>query len=293
MDNKTAKPFISWAGGKGQLLNKIREKYPEVLDKYCEPFVGGGAILIDILTNRHPKETMINDINPELVNTYVQIKNNVAGLIKALLKMQASFLEKNDGERKNMYYASRERFNNLKLNRRTCVEKAALFIFLNKLCFNGLYRVNNKGFFNVPMGIYKGYAICDADNLRSVSGLLRNVQIRCGDYHGCDDFIGEGTFVYIDPPYRPITASSSFTSYYSNEFGDKQQIELGNFINKISARGARVLVSNSDPKNRDKNDNFFDNLYSEYDISRVFARRVINCKAAGRGDVSELLICNY
>ncbi|MBP1565286.1 MAG: DNA adenine methylase [Oscillospiraceae bacterium] len=295
MKYKTVKPFVKWAGGKSQLLNDIRANYPEKIDKYCEPFVGGGAVLLDVLANCQPKEVLINDINAELINTYSQIKNNVERLIEMLFEMQESFWEKNDSDRKVMYLAKRERFNELKVNvdEQISLEKAALFIFLNKTCFNGLYRVNRKGFFNVPMGAYKNPPICDAENLRLISGLLKNVQIKSGDYSECADFIDKTTFVYIDPPYRPLTATSSFTSYSENEFGDKQQIELGNFVDKISAKGAKFVASNSDPKNSDENDSFFDDLYSSYKIMRVSAKRMINSKANGRGSVNELLICNW
>lgn len=294
MKYKTVKPFVKWAGGKSQLLNDIRAKYPEKIDKYCEPFVGGGAVLLDVLANCHPKEVLINDINAELANTYSQIKNSVDELIEMLSEMQDSFWTKGDADRKVMYLAKRERFNDLKVNgdEQINLEKAALFIFLNKTCFNGLYRVNHKGLFNVPIGSYKKPPICDAENLRLISGLLKNVQIKCGDYSECADFIDENTFVYIDPPYRPLTATASFTSYSENEFGDKQQIELGKFVDEISAKGAKVVVSNSDPKNSDESDSFFDDLYSSYTIMRVSAKRMINSKATGRGSVNELLICN-
>lgn len=294
MKYKTVKPFIKWAGGKSQLLNDIRAKYPEKIDKYCEPFVGGGAVLLDVLANCQPKEVLINDINAELANTYSQIKNSVDELIEMLSEMQDSFWTKGDADRKVMYLSKRERFNDLKVNgdEQINLEKATLFIFLNKTCFNGLYRVNRKGLFNVPMGAYKKPPICDAENLRLISGLLKNVQIKCGDYSKCADFIDENTFVYIDPPYRPLTATASFTSYSENEFGDKQQIELGKFVDEISAKGAKVLISNSDPKNSDESDSFFDDLYSNYTIMRVSAKRMINSKATGRGNVNELLICN-
>jgi len=167
-----------------------------------------------------------------------------------------------------------------------------LLIFLNKTCFNGLYRVNSKGLFNVPIGSYKKPPICDAENLRLISRLLENVQINCGDYSKCADFIDDNTFAYIDPPYRPLTATASFTSYSENEFCDKQQIELGKFVDEIAAKGAKIVVSNSDPKNSDESDSFFDDLYSNYTIMRISAKRMINSKATGRGNINELLICN-
>lgn len=210
-----------------------------------------------------------------------------------LAEMQESFCKKTDADRKIMYFSRRDRFNDIKVGcERTSLEKAALFIFLNKTCFNGLYRVNSKGLYNVPMGAYKKPPICDAENLRLISGLLQNVQIRCGDYSKCADFIDENTFVYIDPPYRPLTATASFTSYSENEFGDRQQIDLEKFIEKISTKGAKIVASNSDPKNSDERDNFFDDLYSSYTIMRVSAKRMINSKVSGRGNINELLICN-
>lgn len=291
---KTVKPFIKWAGGKSQLLNEIREKYPSKIEKYCEPFVGGGAVLLDVLENCHPKEVLINDINSELVNTYCQVKTNVEALIKRLSDMQTEFWNADTECRKVIYTANRQKFNDLKVSDNDdSLEKAALFIFLNKTCFNGLYRVNSKGLFNVPMGSYKKPPICDAENLRYISELLVNVEIRCGDYSQCTDFIDENTFVYIDPPYRPLTETASFTSYSESEFGDKQQIELGRFVDEISAKGAMVAASNSDPKNTDSTDDFFDNLYAKYKINRVSAKRMINSKGSSRGAINELLICNY
>ncbi len=294
MEFTNVKPFVKWAGGKSQLLDEIRKKYPEKIDRYCEPFVGGGAVLLDVLANFHPQEVLINDINAELANTYLQIKTNAEGLITSLLATQESFWAKNDVERKTMYLEKRNRFNELKSSGKDCrLEMAALFIFLNKTCFNGLYRVNSKGQFNVPIGSYKKPPICDADNLHMISDLLQNVNIRCGDYSECGDFIDRNAFVYIDPPYRPLTATASFTSYSENEFSDKQQIELGKFIDKISAKGAKVVASNSDPKNSNESDNFFDSLYSEYTILRVSAKRMINSKGNSRGSINELLICNF
>ncbi len=294
MEFTSVKPFVKWAGGKSQLLDEIRKKYPDKIDRYCEPFVGGGAVLLDVLENFHPKEVLINDINAELANTYLQIKTNAEELIAALLTTQESFWAKNDVERKTMYLEKRNRFNELKSSGKDCrLEMAALFIFLNKTCFNGLYRVNSKGQFNVPIGSYKKPPICDADNLHMISDLLQNVDIRCGDYSECGDFIDSNAFVYIDPPYRPLTVTASFTSYSENEFGDKQQIELGKFIDEISAKGAKVVASNSDPKNSNQGDNFFDNLYSDYSILRVSAKRMINSKGNSRGSINELLICNF
>lgn len=289
---KTVKPFIKWAGGKSQLLNEIRTKYPQKIERYCEPFVGGGAVLLDVLANFSPKEVIINDINVSLINTYQQVQTNVEALISQLEEMQAEFWTADAEMRKLIYARNRERFNSLINCNNNSPDKAALFIFLNKTCFNGLYRVNRKGQFNVPIGSYKNPPICDAENLRYISDLLQNVQIQCGEYNDCAGFIDSKTFVYIDPPYRPLTETASFTSYNENEFGDKQQIELGHFIDEITEKGAKVVASNSDPKNADENDNFFDDLYAKYNIDRVSAKRMINSKANGRGNINELLIFN-
>ncbi len=262
-----AKPFIKWAGGKTQLLEEIRKHYPSHIKKYCEPFVGGGAVLFDVLQKAQPKEVLINDINRELVNTYVQVKNNCDALIEQLSELQKRYYEKSDEEKKSFFYEKRKRFNEIKLDGAVVstgsttkfkIEKAALFIFLNKTCFNGLYRVNKKGFFNVPWNQAKTPLICDAENLRACSALLQNVKITCGDYKNCATFCDEKTFVYIDPPYRPLTKTATFTSYSGNGFGDKEQIELEKFVADISKNGAKVLLSNSDPKNVDESDEFFD-----------------------------------
>lgn len=289
---RTVKPFIKWAGGKSQLLTVIRDKYPPKIERYCEPCVGGGAVLLDVLANFHPQEVLINDINPELTNTYTQIRDNVENVIALLSDMQDAFWKRGNDERKKYYYSKRDRFNELIKQSLFTDEKAALFIFINKTCFNGLYRVNGNGFYNVPMGAYKKPPICDAKNIRLISKLLQGVDIQCGDYHECTDFIKENTFVYIDPPYRPLSDTSSFTSYSKTAFGDEQQIQLGHFIEKISRKGAKVVASNSDPKNTNENDNFFDEIYKMFFIDRVVATRMINSNSKKRGAISELLISN-
>lgn len=295
----TVKPFIKWAGGKGQLLTEIRKRYPIGLEtnikKYCEPFVGGGAVLFDILSNYSIEEVLINDINSELINTYRQIIENLKDLVNDLKKIEESYILLESEERKLYYYKKRERFNYLKLNgnEKTNIEKAVLFIFLNKTCFNGLFRVNKKGNFNVPMGSYKKPLICDEENLIKISKLLKNVKIKNGSYEECISFIDEKTFVYIDPPYRPLTATANFTSYTENNFNDEEQIKLKKFIDSITTKRGKVLLSNSDPKNENNDDNFFDDLYNKYIIERVYAKRFINSKAENRGEITELLISNY
>lgn len=296
-DGKTIKPFLKWAGGKGQLLKEIERYYPFGGDvkKYAEPFVGGGAVLFDILSRFDVKEVYISDVNAELINTYRIIRYEIDKLIELLSVYQLEYVPLDTGSRKAYYMKKRERFNDLKVNENDLgnIEKAALMIFLNKTCFNGLYRVNKKGLFNVPMGAYKKPLICDGDNLRSVSEKLQTVTIVCGDYRQSADFIDEHTFVYFDPPYRPITGTANFTAYTEALFGDKEQIELARFVEEMHRKGAKIVVSNSDPKNFDTGDDFFDSIYAARNIKRVEANRMINCNSETRGRIKELLISNY
>lgn len=296
--DKTAKPFVKWAGGKTQLLKEIEHYYPfdnKKITKYAEPFVGGGAVLFDILNKFDLEDIYISDTNVELMNTYRIIKENIDSLIEKLYLMENQYISLDENNRKAYYSDKRNYFNNLKINENleTNIEKAALMIFLNKTCFNGLFRVNKKGFFNVPMGAYKNPLICDENNLRSVSEKLQKVNIVCDDYKAVADFIDENTFVYFDPPYRPLTNTSSFTAYTENEFNDEQQVELANFVNEMHKKGAKIIISNSDPKNVNENDDFFDNIYSAHNIKRVEANRMINSNSKARGKIKELLISNF
>ena len=297
-EEKAVKPFLKWAGGKGQLIKEIEQYYPfenGKINKYAEPFVGGGAVLFDILNKYNLEEVYISDINAELINTYCGIRDNIDILIKKLSAMQNDFIPLYIEHRKEYYLDKRSRFNELKVNsdEKINIEKAALMIFLNKTCFNGLYRVNKKGLFNVPMGSYKNPLICDENNLRAVSKKLQKVKIVCGDYKKSADFIDENTFVYFDPPYRPITDTASFTAYTENLFNDDAQIELAEFVNDMDKKGAKIVISNSDPKNSNTNDDFFDNIYSAHRIKRVEATRMINCNSEARGKIKELLISNF
>ncbi|WP_191017710.1 DNA adenine methylase [Treponema zioleckii] len=290
----SARPFIKWVGGKTQLLPEIRQRYPENITRYCEPFVGGGAVLFDVLQTFHPNEVLINDINPELINLYENIRDNCEPLIQLLEHFQTEYLETPEADRQNLYLGKRATYNHFieERNPEHNLEKAALFIYLNKTCFNGLYRVNRNGLFNVPFNRAKNPLICDSENIRECNQLLQNVQMHVGDYSYCRDFIDENTFVYLDPPYRPLTASSSFTSYNENGFSDVQQIELGNFITEMAHRGALIVASNSDPHNANEQDEFFDNLYADFNIERVQAARMVNSNARRRGPINELLISN-
>lgn len=290
------KPFVKWVGGKSQLIDELEQMLPadgeKVFTKYCEPMVGGGALFFDILSKYDFKQLYISDINAELINAYHVIKSNADSLIEKLQEMQLLFLPMDEDGRKLYYYSIRDKFNSIQLCDTTTTEKAAYFIFLNKTCFNGLYRVNRKGKFNVPMGAYKKPMICDEKNLRNISEVLKNVTIVCGDYSLSKQFIDNNTFVYLDPPYRPLSETSAFTSYNSDTFDDSEQIRLAEFIDEINASGAKIVLSNSDPKNVNPNDTFFDELYKAYSIKRVSATRMINSKADSRGKINELLICN-
>lgn len=297
-DENTVKPFLKWAGGKGQLIKEIEKYYPfenSKTNKYAEPFVGGGAVLFDILSRYDLKEVYISDINAELINTYQIIRDDVDLLIKMLKLLQNEFIPLDKEKRKKYYMEKRQRFNDIKVNSddNVNIEKAALMIFLNKTCFNGLFRVNKKGLFNVPMGSYKNPLICDENNLRAVSEKLKKVTIVCGDYKNSANFIDENTFVYFDPPYRPITDTASFTAYTENLFNDDAQVELARFVDEMDKKGAKILISNSDPKNTNTEDEFFDDIYSSHKINRVKATRMINSNGKSRGKIKELLISNF
>lgn len=302
MENKNsniyAKPFLKWAGGKSQLIKEIECFYPFKdgnITKYAEPFLGGGAVLFDVLNKFELDEIYVSDTNGDLINAYCTVRDDVEYLINALTEMQKQFVPLNTELRKNYYIEKRERFNLLKKygDFDSGVERAALMIFLNKTCFNGLYRVNKNGFFNVPMGSYKNPIICDEKNLRNVAQKLKNVTIVMGDYKKSERFIDENTFAYFDPPYRPITDTSSFTSYTENLFDDGKQEELAHFVDNLSRKGAKILVSNSDPKNTNQNDDFFEQIYISHNIKRVGANRMINCNGQSRGKIKELLISNF
>lgn len=292
-----AKPFLKWAGGKGQLLSEIGKYYPfaekKHIKKYAEPFVGGGAVLFDVLNKHTVDEVYISDINAELINTYITIRDNSDELISRLKAMESDYLAKDADARKKAYLEARARFNALKRDGIRDAEAATLMIFLNRTCFNGLYRVNKAGDYNVPMGAYKNPQICNEDNLLNVSKKLQNANIVCGDYKDSASFIDDKTFVYFDPPYRPLTKTANFTSYTEHLFDDSKQLELANFVQDLDNKGALIVISNSDPKNTDENDNFFDDAYSKQNIRRVAANRMINRNSDARGKINELLIANF
>ncbi len=294
-----ARPFVKWAGGKAGLIPQITKYYPEALksgqiERYIEPFVGGGAILLDVLQKYAVKEAYAYDTNQDLVNTYNVIKTDVANLIKKLKKYEAEYLPLDDNSRKEYYYDLREEYNSAEVKSgKLSTKRAAQFIFLNKTCFNGLYRVNQNGDFNVPMGSYKNPTICDTENLLKLSKILQNVQIICGDYHDTLDLVNRNTFVYFDPPYRPLSITSGFTSYTKDDFNDEDQKNLAKYFELLNTKDAKLMLSNSNPKNVNENDTFFDDIYRGFNINELQANRMINSNSAKRGKISELLIINY
>lgn len=293
------KPFVKWAGGKGGLIPQLKTFYPFELEdgtikKYIEPFVGGGAVLINILQKYDVEEAYAFDINIDLINCYNVIKANVEELIKELDLKEKKFLKLESEDRQKYFYEVRKEYNSYKISEdEFSVKRAGEFIFLNRTCFNGLYRVNKNGEFNVPCGKYKNPTICDSKNLRNLSYLIRNVVFQYGDYKKSEEFIDDNTFVYFDPPYRPLSATSGFTSYTKEDFNDENQKELGEYFKKLDTKNAKLMLSNSNPKNINKDDKFFEEIYKGFNINEVSAKRMINANSKGRGEISELLITNY
>ncbi|MFA6334780.1 MAG: DNA adenine methylase [Bacteroidales bacterium] len=275
-----AKPFIKWVGGKTQLIESIEKTLPENFAKlnnvtYIEPFVGGGAVLFWIL-QQYPNITkaIINDINPDLTIAYKTIKETPSELVQFLQIIQDEYLPLNEEKRKECYLNNRDRFNTKTLD---SVENTALFIFLNCTCFNGLYRVNSKGLFNVPFGRYANPKICDKHTIFADSELLQKVEILTGDFEETLKYASNNSFFYFDPPYKPLSETSSFNSYSKEDFTDQEQIRLGNFCKKIDMLGYNFVLSNSDVKGKNPNDDFFDDLYEQFNIiKRVYATRMVN-----------------
>jgi DNA adenine methylase len=300
-----AQPFLKWAGGKRQLINEIEKNLPKDISKtseielYIEPFVGGGALLFHLLSNYSVKKSIINDINPDLILAYKVIKLYPEELIKTLRKIEKEFLKLSEEERQDFFYNKlRLPFNKLIVDytiadEKSWTKKIALLIALNKTCFNGLFRQNSQGEFNVPFGRHKNPKLLNEENIMNCSILLKNTEILCGGYE--DIHISKKTkaLIYFDPPYRPLNKTSGFTKYSKEDFNDEDQKKLASYFKNISKQGHNLLLSNSDPKNYNSNDNFFEELYKDFSIQRVNAKRFINSNAKKRGNVTELLIKNY
>jgi DNA adenine methylase len=267
------RPVMKWAGGKRQLLEQLDSYIPKTFNKYIEPFVGGGAMFFYLL----PEKAILIDINPDLINIYTVIKNNVQELIESLLQ------HKNDSE---YYYTIRDVDRDKEVfSKWSDVEKASRNIYMNHTCFNGLYRVNSKGFFNVPFGDYKNPLICDEENLLAVHEALENVELHVGSFEMCLDFAETGDFIYFDPPYVPVSQSANFTSYTKENFGRNDQYKLFEVFKELDARGCKMLLSNSHSE-------FIIDLFKEYRVETLMANRAINSDGSKRGKIKEVLILN-
>ena len=287
-----AKPFVKWVGGKTQLIDQLEALLPADFDQwenvtYIEPFVGGGAMLFHML-QRHSniKSAIINDINEDLTTCYKVVKHSPQLLVESLKEIQKEYYSLQSEEaRKEFFMLMRSEFNTKTLD---SIRNTTLFFFLNRTCFNGLYRVNKSGLFNVPFGRYTTPTICDANTIFADSELLQKVEILTGDYTQTLNHATGNSFFYFDPPYRPLNATSSFNDYTKEAFNDMAQRRLKDFCDQIQAAGHRFMLSNSDCQ-----DKFFDDLYMQYQIERVFASRSINANPEKRGKLTELLIKNY
>ena len=292
-----AKPFIKWVGGKGQLIEQLTNLLPKDFccwkdTTYIEPFVGGGAMLFYMLQHfPNIKHAVINDINTDLTTCYQTIRDNAEELILSLKNIEEYYLSiKEEEERKSFFMSVREQYNQKNL---APVDNTTKFIFLKRTCFNGLYRVNKSGLFNVPFGKYKNPKICDPQTIRKDSELLQRVEILNGDFEETFNYAKGNTLFYFDPPYRPLSDTSSFNDYTKESFNDDAQIRLKEYCDRINNAGYSFMLSNSDCKGKTESDNFFDVLYKDYRIERVWASRSINANPNKRGKLTEILVHNY
>ena len=270
---KETYPIVKWVGGKRQLMFELLKNMPKSYNRYFEPFIGGGALFFEL----QPENAYISDMNEELINLYSVVRDNVYELISDLNKHKISkeyFLEIRNLDRTDEY-------KNL-----SNVQRASRFIYLNRTCFNGLYRVNSQGQFNVPFGNYKNPKIVDENNLLNCSELLKNTEIKCADFSEVLTKVKRGDFVYFDPPYVPLNETSSFTSYTKDGFDMDMQFKLREVCDELDSMGVIFMLSNSDTK-------FVNELYSNYQIKKVFASRAVNANAEGRGKITEVLVRNY
>ncbi len=304
IEQKYAKPFLKWAGGKTQLLDQFSKYFPEELkngkiENYYEPFLGSGAVFFFIVQNYRIEKAFLSDINEELILTFNVVKKDVLILIEELKQLKQNYYSLKEDEREPFFYTMRNLYNKNKTKidfskySSNWINRAAQMIFLNKTCYNGLFRLNKKGEFNVPFGRYKNPRILDAENLQRVSEILQIAEINLTDFEQVKKQITHNFFIYFDPPYRPISKTANFTSYSKNDFNDEDQIRLAKLYKELGINGNKLMLSNSDPKNENPTDNFFDVLYRDFRINRVLANRMINCNSEKRGQLSELLVTNY
>lgn len=270
--------ILKWPGGKTKVLPQLQKLLPKNFNAYFEPFFGGGALFFYL----HPSKATINDVNVTLMNLYCLVKEDPGSLIGVLESLNTEHLSYNEDERKANYYKKRDEFNNTN----NTIFKSALFVFLNKTGFNGMYRENSKGEFNIPFGRYLKPRILNQDVINKTSDMLKNTNIKSGSYKNAVSDAGKGDFVYFDPPYNPLNSTSSFTSYSKDNFVEQDQIELSELYKELDKKGCYVMLSNSDtPLIRE--------LYKNYNIHQVQVARSINSKASGRGKISELVVTNY
>ena len=266
-------PIVKWVGGKRQLMFELIKNMPKSYNRYFEPFIGGGALFFEL----QPEQAYISDMNEELINLYSVVRDNIYELIKDLSKHEVSkeyFLEIRNIDRTEQYTELSD------------VERASRFIYLNRTCFNGMYRVNSQGQFNVPFGHYKNPRIIDENNLLNCSELLKKTEIKCADFSEILTKVKKGDLVYFDPPYVPLNETSSFTSYTKDGFDIDMQFKLRDVCDELDSIGVKFLLSNSDTK-------LVNQLYENYNIKKVFASRQINANADGRGKITEVLVRNY
>jgi len=304
-DKNYPKPFLKWAGGKTQLLNELESRLPKEIrerreiDCYIEAFTGGGALFFFLKSRYKIRKSYLIDNNRDLILAYKVIKKHPEKLLKKLSLLEKKYLRENELKRADFYYHVRDAYNRQLLGfdyekfSEQWIERTGSLIFLNKTCFNGLYRLNAKGDYNVPHGRYKNPKIYDPDNIQKVSKALLATKIIYGDFSKCSRYAQKGTLVYFDPPYRPISLTSNFTGYTKKGFSDNDQIRLANLCKELADKGVYILLSNSDPAAGNKKDKFFENIYNGFNIERVFANRMINCNGEKRGRIQELLISNY
>ena len=288
--NNEVKPFVKWAGGKRGIIETLEKKgfIPKKFNRYFEPMIGAGAVFFYIVKNYNPKKCIISDINSDLINTYKAIKKDFDELIEELSKIKDDFY--NSKNKSDFYYTKRDEFNKLKKDKENhLIYQSALFLFLNKTCFNGLYRVNKKDEFNVPFGKYKNPKIYDEDNLRKISKLLQNTKILNQDFEKAVKDAKKGDFVYFDPPYVPLSKTSDFTSYTKMDFGLEDQKRLAKVVNKLAKKGCYVMESNS---SSDEIKTIFEG-YENLNIYTIKAPRYISCKSDSRKPVKESVINNY
>lgn len=299
------KPFLKWAGGKTQLLPQIGEHYPSELrqgriHRHVEPFLGGGAVFLDVMQRFDVQATYLSDVNPELVLAYRVVQRAPHELIEQLDRHARAYLPLDEVGRKRYFYATRDAYNDQRkgidfnVYSDAWVSRAAYMVFLNKTCYNGLYRVNSKGAFNVPFGRYANPSFYDEGNILRISRFLQSAELVHGSFTECERVVDAHTFVYFDPPYRPLSRTAHFTSYSQHRFDDAEQTRLARFYAHLhDACDAKLMLSNSDPKNIDPDDEFFDELYARFHVHRVFANRMINANTERRGKITELLVTNY